>query len=159
MSAEIEEYYIKLHDINSGEITEHLLTATSGLHEENGNVIWDVKFEFKNDSIHVENKYFLSEAMNKIREIVEPKGYRPLVICANFDASHSGMQADMSAGAQIYKLEKLEELRKNKSSINPIIGASFHVFDESKIDDVVTLEEQEKYRKDYFNSKRKNSLK
>jgi hypothetical protein len=78
------------------------------------------------------------------------------VKCADYDAAHSGMQADMSAGSKIYKLNLLDELRKKvDKNKNPVIEASFHVFDESDVKSVTTLEKQKEFRIDYFENKMK----
>jgi hypothetical protein len=152
---EVKTYLIKVYETSTGQITVHQLKAEKGLHPENRNVIWDIEFDFFGDIFRIKGEYFLSAAMDKIRETIEPKGYRALVKCADYDAAHSGMQADMSAGTKIFKLSLVDGLKKRSDSKkNPIIEATFHVFDESDIASVTTLQKQRHFRADYFDKKR-----
>jgi len=137
METEPKNYTLKVFDLNSNNITEHNLKVSRGLHKTNGNVIWNIQFDFQGNLIESTNLHFLSQSINKIREIVEPKGFRILVKCSDYDAAHSGMQADMTAGTQIYKMNKLNEKG------NPV---SYDVLTESDINSVVSLAEQMKNR-------------
>jgi hypothetical protein len=128
-------YTLKVFDINSKKVSEHNLTVNRKLHVTNGNAIWNVKFDFQGEVIENENHYFLSESINKIREIIEPKGFRILIKGSDYDAAHSGMQADMSEGTQIYKLMETNADGKY---------VSYNILTESDINSVVTLEEQKK---------------
>ena len=141
MKPETEYYKLKVFDLNSNKITESNLTVDRGLHPINGNVIWSVKFDFQGEQIESENLYFLSESINKIREIIEPRGFRLLVKCSDSDAKHSGMQADMSAGTLIYKMKET----KTGGGY-----ASYHVLAESDINSVVSLKEQKKNNEEYL---------
>lgn len=139
MEAEQKNYTLKVFDLNSNNITEHNLKVESGLHKTNGNVIWNIQFDFQGEKIESENQHLLSQSINKIREIIEPKGFRILVKCSDYDAAHSGMQADMTAGTMIYKMNELNE----KGS--PV---SYDILAESDIHSVVSLSEQNKNRED-----------
>lgn len=146
-------FLIKVYDTKEGQVSVHELTTEEGLHTDNANAIWNVEFDFFGQQFQVTGEHFLSGAMDKIRAMIEPKGYRVLVKCADYDAAHSGMQADMSGGSKIYKLNLLDELRKQPDAKgNPAIEASFHVFDESDIASVTTLEKQKEFRAEYFNN-------
>src|ERR1043165_2056668 len=124
-------YKLKVFDLNSSNLTEHNLYVERSLHVANGNIIWKIKFDFNGGVIENENQYFLSESINRIREIIEPKGFRLLVKCSDHDAAHSGMQADMTAGTQIYKLKEKDKQGR---------FASYDVLEDSDINSVVSLE-------------------
>ena len=149
MNNELRSYTIKVLQLATQDISQGKLVAERELHPENGNIIWKVIFIFKIEELKVEGEYFLSGAIDKIREVIEPNGYRVLIKCADIDAAHSGMQADMSAGTLIYKLKLLE---KTKLSSNRK-EAQFHVLDESEEDSVGTLQEQKEFRRTYYENR------
>lgn len=143
-------YTLKVFDLKSNKLTDHNLNVNRGLHATNGNIIWNVKFYFHSETIEIDNQYFLSDCINKIREVIEPKGFRILVKCSDYDAAHSGMQADMSAGTLIYKLKELD----SKGQF-----ASYDVLAESDINSVVSLKEQRKSKENILMTlKRKKKL-
>ena len=147
MNGQFEIYRLKVFDLSSNKITEHELITEQGVHPVNKNIIWSVKFDFYGESIKSQNQYFLSEAVNEIRKIIEPKGYRMLIRCSDYDAAHSGMQADMSAGTKIYKLNEINDKGK---------FISFDIFEESDIKSVATLADQKKYTEKILKKIKKN---
>lgn len=141
MNYPTEKYILKVFNSSSNIISKHELIAEKGLHKINRNIIWNIKFNFFGDVINSYDHYFLSDALNEIRKVIEPKGFRILVKCSDYDASHSGGQADITAGTLIYKLNETD---------NQGHFIDYHIFEESDTNSVVTLEEQNKYRKEYF---------
>ncbi len=136
-----ELYTLKVYDLNFNNTTDHVFTVEKSLHPENGNVIWNTKFTFNGELIESKNHYFLSQSINDIRKIIEPKGFRILIKCADLDAAHSGMLADMSAGTLIYKLNEAKKEGKPNS---------YSILEASDINSVVSIEEQVKFREEFY---------
>jgi len=150
MNKEIKSYNLKVINLETRDISQCELVTERGLHLVNGNIIWKAILKLKNEEMIVEGEYFLSSAINKIREVIEPNGYRILVKCSDIDAAHSGMQADMSAGTKIYKLKLLD----NTSSKQNRKDAQFHVLDDSEEDSVGSLQEQKEFKKSFYENKK-----
>ena len=134
---------LKLLHLPTHTVTAHTITVSEALHPVNGNRIWNTQFSFNEEVIESKGVYYLYEAINHIREIVEPKGYRVLARCADHDAVSTGIQADMSAGTMVYKLKEIDAEGRY---------VSYHVLTESDIQEVVTLEEQKKNTASYYQS-------
>lgn len=141
MKDDSTKYQIDFYNINTAETTTEELVVIEGVHPENHNITWSCDFTFKGERIIIKQEYYLSMLMYRIREKIEPQGYRALVICSELDAHHSGMQADMSNGSIIYKLESQEKEGSLKS---------FPVFGKSSIEKVVTIGEQKKFQKEFL---------
>jgi len=154
MNNEIKSYILKLHNLATRDISQCKLITQRGSHPENSNVIWNVTFIFNDEAIKVEGEYFLSSAIDKIREVIEPQGYRILVKCADIDACHSGMQADMSSGTLIYKLTLLDNISSSATSKQNKKEVQFHVLADSEEDSVGTLQQQKEFRKTYYANRR-----
>ena len=149
MNSEITKYKIDFFNIESKAINQYELVIKEGRHSENKNVTWNCKFEFEGINIAIQDEYFLSGVMRKIREIIEPIGFRALVVCSEKNSSHSGMQADMTNGTMIYKLES----EKNGSL------KSFHVFEKSTIELAVSIQEQDDFAKNFYSELRNKNTK
>lgn len=116
-------------------------------------MVWGIELHFFDKHLKATGEYLLSDAINNIREVIEPMQYRMLIKGADYDATHSGMQADATAGTYVYKLEKLDQLRNDASAQPPYEEAVFHVLEASSPEDVVTLEEQQSFKKNYFKNR------
>ncbi|MEM6263194.1 MAG: hypothetical protein AAGI38_11850 [Bacteroidota bacterium] len=148
-------YSIKLVNISTKEITEHKLLVIEGLHPENGNILWKVEFDFFGDKIEVGKEYFLSNAIDGVRRIIEPLYYRMLIRWCEIDAVQSGMIADMTAGRKFYKYEivKKVNLGSIKQRRSRYKKAIFSVLAEALPENVVSLIEQETYRNEKYFSR------
>lgn len=149
MDKNISKYDIDFCKIESEEIFQYELVVQEGRHPENKNVTWNCDFEFEGKKIIIQNEYFLSGVMRKIREVIEPMGFRALVVCSEKDSSHSGMQADMTNGTMIYKLKSDNNRSKE----------SYHVLEKSTIELAVSIKEQDDFIKNYYSEfHNKNSV-
>lgn len=144
MTGEKKEYKLKLGSIESEVTSVHALRTIEGLHEDNGNIIWKVEFEFFDEVLTSSKNYMLSDSIDEIRKEIEPKGYRILIKWSEIDAHQSGMLGDMSAGTLMYHMKEVEKINKkeNHSGGYP----SYNILDETDFKKVVTLQVQ----KDYF---------
>lgn len=143
---ESTKHPIKLYHSESKKISQHELIVTRSLHPSNGNILWSIQLDFFGKPLNVDNEYFLSEAIDTIRQIIEPLSYRMLIKWCELDAFQTGLIADMSAGQSFYKYEIMKKAKKRLFRKNRPNTATFHVLDEAAPEDVVSLEEQKKYR-------------
>jgi hypothetical protein len=81
-------------------------------------------------------------ALLEFRRQIEPDGWRVLVNGARRDAWPSGMSAQMSGGTKLYLLPQ-----GRKPAMRDVV----ETFDPAGSDDVVTVEEQSRFRDEYFN--------
>ncbi|MBK7569288.1 MAG: hypothetical protein KBF42_07180 [Chitinophagales bacterium] len=141
---EYPKYYtVKIFELNSNKITKHKLFVDRALHATNNNIIWSVKLDFFAQILEIKDQYLLSESINRIREIIEPAGFRILVKCSDHDAAQSGMLADMTSGTIIYKLKETDAKGK---------FARYHVLAESDINSVVSLGDQKTNKENFYSN-------
>lgn len=140
MQPESTRHTVKLFNIRTSQVSAHNVFIERGLHPANRNIVWSLKFEYQGGYLIIEGEYFLLEAMNKIRQIIEPDGFRVLIRGADYDAIQPGMLGDMTAGRKVYKVEKLND--RGKYFV-------YDIFDESDIASVRSLEEQIEFRRQF----------
>ena len=154
MENEVKTHQIKLLNLASGEISLHPLMVTEGRHPQNHQVSWKLEFEFFGEKISISAQYYLSHALDEIRQQIEPLSYRMLIKWSEIDAVQSGMSADMSAGTKCYKYEILRQISDqtddHKERRRRRREAIFWVLEEADLEEIASLEEQEKYRKEVY---------
>jgi len=151
MEGEEKEYQILVKSIETDAHTEHKLRTIEGRDRSNGHILWTIEFDFFNKVLRSNPDYMLSNALNEIREEIEPKGFRIGVRWAEIDAHQSGMLGDMSAGSLMYLGREVDEINNKANHIGGY--PSYHILEATSIEKAVTLDVQKKYlvewRKEY----------
>jgi hypothetical protein len=148
----VEEHIVRVYDSKTKEVNLHKLDVKEG--RLNSHVAWSLFFHKHNGEIfETRDKYLLSEALNDLREELEKENKLIIVRGADRDCAASGMQADMSAGASISKLEMSDRLNRGKN-IN-WSDYTFYVLEDSRIECVTTIAEQEEYHSKWWEGKLK----
>jgi hypothetical protein len=154
----MEEQTIRVYNQKTKEVTFHKIEIHKSNSQENGNILWTLKFhKTKNESIITKANYLLISALEEIRLELEKENKLVVVRGADRDCGMSGMHADMTAGASVSKHEMHEKLNKGEK-INPS-DYVFHVFDETKIENVTTVKLQKKVNGNWFSSAKTNNNK
>jgi hypothetical protein len=142
MKEKIIEQTVRVYDTKTKEISFHKLVVVEG--RLNGHIAWSLYFaKSDKETLEIKDKHFLFEALNYIRENLEKENKLVVVRGADRDCASSGMQADMTAGSSISKLEMTDRLNRGEK-IN-MQEYMFGVLEDSRIECVTTIQEQEKY--------------
>ncbi|TAH21729.1 MAG: hypothetical protein EAZ08_03245 [Cytophagales bacterium] len=142
MYERIREQTIRVYDTKTKEISFHKVIVEEG--RLNGHIAWSLYFAKSNEeTLEVRDRYFLSDALNYIRENLEGENKLIVVRGADRDCASSGMQADMTAGSSVSKLEMTDRLNRGEK-IN-MQDYMFGVLEDSRIECVTTIQKQEKY--------------
>lgn len=140
----VKEQLVRVYDWKTKEVTHHTL----GIRYDNPNNQhgrFSLLFhQTDNEILELSNESYLPEALLKLRKILESQNKLIVVRGADRDCVASGMEASMSNGLSISKL------RYPYHTLDEIEQFHYHILENSKIENVTTIAEQEKYIADFY---------
>lgn len=149
----INEILVRVYHTKTKEVVWHTL----GIKKPKEYYSFKLFFYEKDGKIIETKEYpYLSLALDETREYLEKTDRLIVVRGADRNCAASGMQADMSAGQGISKLEMNDRLNKGeKINTSDYI---FNVLEDSTIENVTTLAEQKAYWEKWYSNKLKNYI-
>jgi hypothetical protein len=143
----VKEQLVRVYDWKTKEVTHHTLGIRYNNPDNQYGQFCLLFHQTNGEILEIENEFYLPEALCKLRKILETHNKIIVVRGADRDCVASGMQADMSNGLSISKLPYFS------LTFDEAIQYSYYILADSKIENVTTIVEQEKYIADFYANK------
>lgn len=143
----VKEHLVRVYDWKTKEVTRHTLGIRYNNPDNQFGKFCLLFHQINGNIIKLENECYLPEALHKLRKILEINNKLIVVRGADRDCVASGMEACMSHGHSISKLPYPNLTLDDKGK------HYYYILENSKIENVATIVEQEEYIADFYAGK------